>query len=72
MNFIIYQFYENTGKLVNITSIDSRFDIGQDNEELNSNSYLSYIILHQPSFLFNYTNIGYQSYYIDNQSVNLM
>lgn len=72
LTFPIYQVYENTGKLVNITSIDSRFDIGQDNENLNSNSYLSYIILHQPNFLFNYTNIGYQSYYIDNQNIKLM
>ena len=72
LTFPIYQVYENTGKLVNITSIDSRFDIGQDNEKLNSNSYLSYIILHQPNFLFNYTNIGYQSYYVDNQSIELM
>ena len=72
LTYPLYQVYENTGKLVNITSIDSRFDIGQDDEALNSNSYLSYIILHQPNFLFNYTNIGYQSYYVDLQSVDLM
>ncbi len=72
LTYPIYQVYENTGKLVNITSIDSRFDIGQDNEILNSNSYLSYIILHQPNYLFNYTNIGYQSYFVDNQSIDLM
>lgn len=68
----IYQVYENTGKLVNITSIDSKFDIGNDNDELNSNSYLSHIILHQPNFLFNFTNIGYQSYYVDKENVELM
>lgn len=72
LTYPIYQVYENTGKLVNITAIDSRFDIGQDNDRLSSNSYLSYIILHQPNFLFNYTNIGYQNYYVDNQSIDLM
>lgn len=72
LTYPIYQVYENTGKLVNITSIDSRFDIGQDNEVLSSNSYLSYIILHQPNFLFNFTNIGYQNYYVDNQNIDLM
>lgn len=72
LTYPIYQVYENTGKLVNITSIDSRFDIGQDNDDLSSNSYLSHIILHQPNFLFNFTNIGYQNYYVDNQSINLM
>ena len=72
LTYPIYQVYENIGKLVNITSIDSRFDIGYDNEPLNSNSYLSHIILHQPNFLFNYTNIGYQNYYVDKQSIDIM
>ena len=72
LTYPIYQVYENTGKLVNITAIDSRFDIGQDNERFSSNSYLSYIILHQPNFLFNFTNIGYQNYYVDNHSIDLM
>ena len=72
LTYPIYQVYENTGKLVNITSIDSKFDIGHDNETLNSNSYLSHIILHQPNFLFNYTNIGYQNYYVDKQSIDIM
>lgn len=72
LTYPIYQVYENTGKLVNITAIDSRFDIGQDNEKLNSHSYLSYIILHQPNYLFNFTNLGFQTYYIDNESVGLM
>lgn len=72
LTFPIYQVYENTGKLVNITAIDPRFDIGEDGESLNSESYLSHIILHQPNYLFNYTNIGYQTYYIDNEHVELM
>lgn len=72
LTFPIYQVYENTGKLVNIASIDSRFDIGEDNEDLNSNSYLSHIILHEPNYLFNFTNIGYQTYYVDNRNIDLM
>jgi len=72
LTFPIYQVYENTGKLVNITAIDSRFDIGEDGESLNSESYLSHIILHQPNYLFNYTNIGYQTYYVDNEHIELM
>lgn len=72
LTYPIYQVYENIGKIVNITAIDPRFDIGQDKEKLNSNSYLSYIILHRPNYLFNYTNIGYQTYYIDNKDIELM
>ena len=72
MTYPIYQVYEPTGRLVNIAAIDPLFDIGNDNEQLNSHSYLSHIILHQPNFLFNFTNIGYQSYYVDKESIELM
>ncbi|MBR6091562.1 MAG: formimidoylglutamase [Bacteroidales bacterium] len=72
LTYPIYKVYENTGKLVNITAIGPRFDIGEEGESLNSESYLSHIILHQPNYLFNYTNIGYQTYYIDNENINLM
>jgi arginase family enzyme len=72
LTYPIYQVYENTGKMVNITAIDPRFDIGEEGESLNSESYLSHIILHQPNYLFNYTNIGYQTYYIDNENISLM
>ena len=30
------------------------------------------IILHQPNYLFNYTNIGYQTYFVDQDAVRLM
>ena len=72
LTYPIYQVYENTGKLVNITAIDPRFDLGEDGESLNAESYMSHVILHQPNYLFNYTNIGYQTYYIDNEHINLM
>ena len=67
-----YLAYENIGRLINITSIDSTFDLGHDEKELNSHSFLSHIILHQPNFLFNFTNIGYQTYFVDQESVLLM
>ena len=72
MLFPMYQVYEPVGKLINITTVDCMFDIGTDNEPLNSRSYLSYIVMHQPNYLFNYTTIGYQSYYVSASNVDLM
>ena len=72
LTYTMYQVYEPTGKLINIAAVDPMFDIGNDKEALNSHSYLSHIILHQPNFLFNYTNIGYQSYYVDTENIELM
>lgn len=67
-----YRAYEGLEQVINIVAIDSRFDIGVLDDELNAESYLGKIILHQPNFLFNYSNIGYQSYFVDETSIQLM
>lgn len=72
LTFANYRAYESLGKVMNILSIDSTFDLGHAEQEINAKSYLNKIILHQPNFLFNYTNIGYQSYLVDPESVTLM
>ncbi len=72
LTYANYLAYENIGRVINIATIDPIFDLGHDEHELNSKSYLSRIILHQPNFLFNYTNIGYQTYFVDQDSLVLM
>lgn len=64
--------YKNLEQPVNLVSIDSKFNLGNADDDINSNNFLTKIILHQPNFLFNYSNIGYQSYFIDNDEVELM
>jgi arginase family enzyme len=72
LTYANYLAYENIGRVINITAVDPVFDLGHDEHTLNSNSYLSHIILHQPNFLFNYTNIGFQTYFVDQDSLILM
>lgn len=72
LTFANYKAYEELEQVVNIVSIDSKFDLGEMNQELDSQSYLSKIILHQPNYLFNYSNIGYQTYFVDKNAVELM
>jgi len=72
MTFANYLAYESSGKVINFTAVDPLFDIGQDENELDSKSYLSKIILHQPNFLFSFANIGFQSYYVDQDAIALM
>lgn len=67
-----YKAYENLGQIINIASVDSSFDIGGNNTDSDSRSWLSRIILHQPNYLFNYTNIGYQTYFVDQEAIRLM
>ncbi len=68
-NFLAYQKLEQP---VNLVTIDSKLNIGNADNDLNSNNFLTKIILHQPNFLFNYSNIGYQSYFIDKDEIELM
>lgn len=72
LTFAQYRAYETLGQIVNLVAIDPRFDLGQVEGDLDNQSYLSKIILHQPNFLFNFTNIGFQTYYVDQDAIQLM
>jgi len=72
LSYAVYRAYEQLGQIINIVAVDPMFDLGKDSGEIDSRSYLSKIILHQPNYLFNYTNVGYQSYFVDNDAVDLM
>ena len=70
--FAQYKASANAGKTINLVSVDSRFDLGVNSDSLNANSYLSKIIEDQPNYLFNFSNIGYQSFLVPNTSVQLI
>jgi arginase family enzyme len=67
--YIAYQKLEQT---VNIVSVDSTFDLGTTDQPINSVSFLGKIILHEPNFLFNFSNIGYQTYFVGEDQIELM
>ena len=58
--------------MINIVSIDSRFDFGMDDELISSHSYMSKIITEKPNNLFNFSNLGFQSYYNAQEEKDLM
>ena len=70
--FPIYQSYQDNNQLVNIVSVDNQFDFSQEEELISGRSYMSRIIMEQPNFLFNFTNLGFQSYYIAQEELDLM
>ncbi|MCX6271646.1 MAG: formimidoylglutamase [Bacteroidetes bacterium] len=72
LSFANYKAYEDLGQIINIVSVDSCFDLGKTDKDTDSQSYLSRIILHQPNFLFNFANIGYQTYFVDQDAIRLM
>jgi arginase family enzyme len=73
ITYPLYKGYEKTEQLVNLTTIDHMFDIGASTDSpVNSETYLSQILLHQPNFLFNYSNIAYQTYFSSPDILGLM
>ena len=72
ITFPTYRAFDQIKKLVNIVSIDSRFDFGEDDELISSHSYMSKIITDKPNNLFNFSNIGFQSYFNAQEEIDLM
>jgi len=72
ITFPTYRAFDKIKEMVNLVSIDSRFDFGEDDELISSHSYMSRIITDKPNNLFNFSNIGYQSYFNAQEEVDLM
>ncbi|WP_027124449.1 formimidoylglutamase [Gelidibacter mesophilus] len=67
-----YRAYDGILPMVNIVNVDSNFDLGDSTLPIKNNSYLGKIILEQPYNLFNYSTIGYQTYFNSQEEIDLM
>lgn len=72
LTYANYRAYDNLIPMVNIVNIDSNFDLGDSSLPIKNNSYLGKIILEQPYNLFNYSTIGYQTYFNSQEEIDLM
>lgn len=67
-----YLAYEKLERTANLVCVDARFDLGEPGQDLAESSYLSHIVLRQPNYLFNYSNLGFQTYLVDQPGIELM
>ncbi len=67
-----YRAYDDLEQTVNLVSVDAKFDLGELGGDLDSQSYLSKIIMQKPNNLFNFSNIGYQTYFNPQDEINLL
>lgn len=67
-----YSGYRKAEQIINIIAVDSKFDLGLPEDEVNSDTFLGKIILEQPNYLFNFSNLGYQTYFNGTENVSLM
>ena len=69
----VYQSYESFTKGVNLLSVDSRFDlIDNDSVNINCRNFLGSIIKQEPNHLTNFINLGYQGYLCQNDESHLL
>jgi len=72
LTYSMYRAYDELEQMVNLVAIDSKFDFGKEDELMSSNSYLSQMIIDEPNNLFNFCNIGYQTYYNSQEEIDLV
>lgn len=68
-----YLSYEYLKKYANFVSIDATIDFNiTQPEKMTSDNYLYRILLRDPSYLFNLSLLGYQTYLADSESISTM
>lgn len=76
LTYAQYMAYEDLEQRVDVVTIDAFFDLDDDFAEQSlqttSTSYLNRIFLHEPNYLFNYSNLGYQTYFASQDSLRVM
>lgn len=71
ISYGVYMVYAKTHTIVNMATIDSRFDL-DDYDEVNSRSWFRKLLMYNPNALLFHSNIGYQTYFVGRQKVELM
>ena len=72
LTYANYRAYDTMAPMINIVNVDSNFDLGDVSVDMKNNSFLGKIILEQPYNLFNYSAIGYQTYFNSQEEIDLM
>ena len=67
-----YRAYDDYGQMVNLVNVDAQFDLGDTEQDLCNKSYVGKMVVNEPYNLFNYANIGYQTYFNAQEEINLI
>jgi len=68
----VYRAYDKIKYMLNLANIDFRFDLGESTKPISNSSYLSHMVVDKPYNLFNYSNVGYQTYLNSQEEISLL
>ena len=71
LTFGLYQAYQQLEQMVNLTTVDYRFDLGDPEDQVRPDGYISQIMMHRPCYLFNVSTIGIQAPYVKKSEMDL-
>ncbi len=67
-----YQSYEMSEKLVSILNVDALVDMNTAGTDSSGSNHVHDILLHEPNYLFDYIHLGYQSYLVPANSLEVL
>ena len=68
----MYRAFDDYRNMINVVNIDSRFDLGNIEMPISSRSYVGKMVATEPYNLFNYSNLGYQTYFNSQDEISLL
>src|SRR6185312_6567035 len=72
LTYANYLAYQKLQQSINLICIDRKIDLGDSEENIDSNSYLHTIIQHPSALLFNLSLAGYQSYFVNETEIETL
>ncbi|MEO8515565.1 MAG: formimidoylglutamase [Flavobacterium sp.] len=71
VTYAMYRAFDQLEQMVNMVSVDSKFDFAKEGS-IAAHSYLTKMIVEEPNNLFNYCNIGFQTYFNSQEEIDLI
>jgi formiminoglutamase len=68
----IYRAFDEYQHMINVVNVDCRFDLGDIELPITSRSYIGKMITMEPYNLFNYSNLGFQTYFNSQDEIDLI
>ncbi|MDH3323063.1 MAG: formimidoylglutamase [Flavobacteriaceae bacterium] len=67
-----YRAYDRLEQTVNLAVVDNKFDLGALEKQTTSQNFLHKIVMEEPNNLFNYSNIGFQTFFNSQEEIDLV
>ncbi len=68
----MFQALESAGRPMNVVTVDPRLDFGGDPSLVSARNHMNAIVMHEPNYLFDYSNLGHQGYLTDPDTLELL